>query len=118
MLVTISGFKRSIAKEIYIDEQIQDVIMRLIKEQADLEDEEIVRHKENLRKKGASLSSDDEDEEDMTEGEDNGLRVFGKDMIVKIGQKHGKRHRAFAFVYDFLHSIIDHRSEVKLSSNG
>ncbi|GKA26935.1 hypothetical protein Tco_0713103, partial [Tanacetum coccineum] len=49
---------------------------------------------------------------------DNGLRVCGKDMIVKMGQKHGKRHGAFAFVYDFLHSINDHRSEVELSSNG
>nr|GFA27267.1 hypothetical protein [Tanacetum cinerariifolium] len=51
-------------------------------------------------------------------GEDNGLRVCGKDMIVEIAQKHGKRHGAIAFVYDFLHSINDHRSEVKISSNG
>ncbi|GJR89009.1 hypothetical protein Tco_0213020, partial [Tanacetum coccineum] len=49
---------------------------------------------------------------------DNGLRVCGKDMIVETGQEHGKRHGAFAFVYDFLYSINDHRSEVELSSNG
>ncbi|GKB77417.1 hypothetical protein Tco_0944312, partial [Tanacetum coccineum] len=49
---------------------------------------------------------------------DNGLRICGKDMIAETGQKHGKRHRTFAFVYDFLHSINDHRSEVELSSNG
>nr|GEY46506.1 hypothetical protein [Tanacetum cinerariifolium] len=78
---------------------------------------------ENTRKDGASLSSDDEDEEEMTKGVaiftwDNGLRVYGKDMIVKKGQEHGKRHRAVAFVYDFLHSINDHLSEVELSSNG
>nr|GEX21298.1 hypothetical protein [Tanacetum cinerariifolium] len=60
----------------------------------------------NSRKVDASFSSDDEDEEVMTEGEDNGLRVCGKDMIVETGQKHGKRHGAFAFVYDFLHSIM------------
>nr|GEW17934.1 putative reverse transcriptase domain-containing protein [Tanacetum cinerariifolium] len=65
---------------------------------------------ENSRKYGALLSSDDEDEdeEEMTEGED---------MIMKMGEEHGKRHGAFAFVYDFLHLINGHRIEVKLYSN-
>ncbi|GJR38607.1 hypothetical protein Tco_1214291 [Tanacetum coccineum] len=96
----------------------------------------------------ASLSLDDEDEEEMTGGEaiffpfsvlgfleksyrsknmfmkcepsnwDNGLRIYSNDMIVKTGQKHGKRHGTFAFLYDFLHLINNHRSEVELSSNG
>nr|GEW02901.1 hypothetical protein [Tanacetum cinerariifolium] len=106
-----------------------------------LEVEEVL---ENSRKDGVSLSSDDEDEEETTRGEaiffpffvlgflkmsrgsmkcepsnwDNGLRICGKDMIIQTGQKHGKRHGTFAFLYDFLHSINNHRSEVKLSSNG
>ncbi|GKB04463.1 hypothetical protein Tco_0832606 [Tanacetum coccineum] len=54
--------------------------------------------------KHSSLLSLDIDEEEMTEGE--------------TGQNHGKRHGAFAFFYDFLHSINDHRSELELSSDG
>ncbi|GJW71159.1 zf-CCHC domain-containing protein, partial [Tanacetum coccineum] len=69
-----------------------------------------------------SLGDDEERVHDMfmkcePSNWDNGLRVCGKDMIVKTGQEHGKRHGAFAFVYDFLHLINDHRSEVELSSN-
>nr|GEX38658.1 hypothetical protein [Tanacetum cinerariifolium] len=40
---------------------------------------------------------------------DNGLRTCLEDVIVKTGQKHGKWHGSIAFVYDFLHSINNHR---------
>ncbi|GJZ97392.1 retrovirus-related pol polyprotein from transposon TNT 1-94 [Tanacetum coccineum] len=48
----------------------------------------------------------------------NGLWICFEDVIEKAGQKHGKRHGNFAFLYDFLHSINNHRGEVELSSNG
>ncbi|GJY40950.1 hypothetical protein Tco_0428220 [Tanacetum coccineum] len=49
---------------------------------------------------------------------DNGLMICFEDVIEKAGQKHGKWHGTFVFLYDFLHSINNHRSEVELSSNG
>ncbi|GJY54258.1 hypothetical protein Tco_0445922 [Tanacetum coccineum] len=49
---------------------------------------------------------------------DNGLRICFEDVIEKVGQKHGKWHGTFAFLYDFLHSINNHRSEVEHSFNG
>ncbi|GKF27280.1 hypothetical protein Tco_0083174, partial [Tanacetum coccineum] len=66
----------------------------------------------NSIKDGASLSLDDEDEEEVTEGEE----IFFP--FSSLGQKHGEWRRTIAFVNDFLHSINNHRSEVELSSNG
>nr|GEX53143.1 hypothetical protein [Tanacetum cinerariifolium] len=73
---------------------------------------------ENLRKDGASLSLDDEEEEVVTEGEDNGLRVCLEDVNAKASQKHGKWHGTILFVFDFLHSINKHQSDVELSFDG
>ncbi|GJZ04600.1 hypothetical protein Tco_0537875 [Tanacetum coccineum] len=41
----------------------------------------------------------------------NGLRICFEDVIEKTGQNHGKRHGTFAFLYDFLHSINNHRAK-------
>ncbi|GKB23575.1 hypothetical protein Tco_0862976 [Tanacetum coccineum] len=58
------------------------------------------------------------DEYDMNRKEGTHSNHIWEYCNHETGQKHGKRHGAFAFVYDFLHSINDHRSEVELSSNG
>ncbi|GJT44463.1 hypothetical protein Tco_0953178 [Tanacetum coccineum] len=77
----------------------------------------------NSRKDDASLSSDDEDEEEVTEGEEIffpfsllGFLEMSRGSMTR--QKHGELHGIIAFVNDFLHSINNHQSEVELSSNG